>query len=188
MTNFKTPLAWHNLLHQPVRSGVRSGVMFAAVLMFMQLGFLEAVKASATVTYDILRFDICIRSRDYARLSDARFFDRARLHQALEVEGVTTATPLWIGMFSWCNPKTGEPRAILAGRSQRRRCFSRAPPARAGAPETESAAGDAGRYAHAREFGPSNDLRFGSADMEKQVEINDRKLSIAGHFHLRLRV
>src|SRR5438874_3523351 len=115
MTTFKTPLAWHNLLHQPVRSGVAVvGVTFAAVLMFMQLGFLEAVKASATVTYDILRFDICVRSRDYARLSDARSFDRARLHQALEVPGVASATPLSVGMFSWRNPKTGEPRAILA--------------------------------------------------------------------------
>ena len=50
----KTPLAWHNLWHQPVRSGVAViGVTFAAVLMFMQLGFLEAVKASATVIYDV---------------------------------------------------------------------------------------------------------------------------------------
>src|SRR5437667_11858568 len=96
-----TPLAWHNLLHQPVRSGVAVvGVTFAAVLMFMQLGFLEAVKASATVTYDILRFDICVRSRDYARLSDARSFDRARLHEALALRGVATVTPMWIGMFS----------------------------------------------------------------------------------------
>src|SRR5215831_16574319 len=115
MTSLKTPLAWHNLLHQPVRSGVALlGVMFAAVLMFMQLGFLEAVKASATVTYDILSFDICIRSRDYSRLTDARSFDRARLSQALEVPGVATATPLWVGVFSWRSPKTGEPRAILA--------------------------------------------------------------------------
>src|SRR4051794_12932343 len=111
----KIRLAWHNLLHQPVRSGVALlGVMFAAVLMFMQLGFLEAVKASATVTYHILHFDICLRSRDYARLSDARSFNRARLNEALGVRGVAAATPLLVGMFSWRNPKNGEPRAILA--------------------------------------------------------------------------
>lgn len=184
MTSFKTPLAWHNLLHQPVRSGVALlGVMFAAVLMFMQLGFLEAVKASATVTYDILRFDICIRSRDYARLSDARFFDRARLHQALEVEGVATATPLWIGVFSWRNPKTGEPRAILAlgvprgadvfrERSLQELVNRKLEWPRAMLVDTLTR----------REFGPFNDLHFGSDDIGQAVEVNNRKLSIAGIF------
>src|SRR6187402_1749737 len=77
------PLAWHNLWHQPVRSGVAIvGVTFAAVLMFMQLGFLEAVKASATVIYDVLDFDICLRSRDYDRFNDPRSFDRALLAES----------------------------------------------------------------------------------------------------------
>src|SRR5438046_3144287 len=111
----KTSLAWHNLWHQPVRSGVAIvGVTFAAVLMFMQLGFLEAVKASATVIYDVLEFDICLRSRDYDRFSDARSFDRSRLSQAHEGDGVLAATPLWVGVLSWRNPKSGEPRAVLA--------------------------------------------------------------------------
>src|SRR2546430_9343998 len=110
----RTPLAWHNLWHQPVRSGVAVvGVTFAAVLMFMQLGFLEAVKASATVIYDVLEFDICLRSRDYDRFSDARSFDRLRLSQAQEIEGVISAAPLGVGVLSWRNPHTGEPRAIL---------------------------------------------------------------------------
>src|SRR5436853_4498998 len=110
----KTSLAWHNLWHQPVRSGVAIvGVTFAAVLMFMQLGFLEAVKASATVIYDVLEFDICLRSRDYDRFSDARSFDRGRLSVAEGGSGVATASPLWVGVLSWRNPKSGEPRAIF---------------------------------------------------------------------------
>src|SRR3954468_14862557 len=110
----RTPLAWHNLWHQPVRSGVAVvGVTFAAVLMFMQLGFLEAVKASATVIYDVLDFDICLRSRDYDRFSDARSFDRGRLHEAQEVHGVASSVPFWVSVLSWRNPQTGEPRAIL---------------------------------------------------------------------------
>ena len=105
----RTPLAWHNLWHQPVRSGVAIvGVTFATVLMFMQLGFLEAVKASATVIYDVLDFDICLRSRDYDRFSDARSFDRGRLSEAQEVHGVETSVPFWVGVLSWRNPQTGE--------------------------------------------------------------------------------
>jgi putative ABC transport system permease protein len=184
MTNIKTPLAFHNLLHQPVRSGVALlGVMFAAVLMFMQLGFLEAVKASATVTYDILSFDICVRSRDYARLTDARTFDRARLHAALEVPGVATATPMWVGIFSWRNPKTGEPRAILA----------------LGVPDSAVVFRDRGLQERVdraldqpramlvdtltrREFGPLDGRGFGARDIGQPVEINDRSLKIAGVF------
>src|SRR2546423_12183270 len=94
----RTALAWHNLWHQPVRSGVAViGVTFAAVLMFMQLGFLEAVKASATVIYDILEFDICLRSRDYDHFSDARSFDRSRLSEAQAISGVAAAAPLYVG-------------------------------------------------------------------------------------------
>src|SRR4051812_7267861 len=81
--------------------------------MFMQLGFLEAVKASATVIYDVLDFDICLRSRDYDRFSDARSFNRSRLSEAQAVRGVESSTPFWVGVLSWRNPQTGEPRAIL---------------------------------------------------------------------------
>jgi putative ABC transport system permease protein len=178
----RTALAWHNLWHQPVRSGVAVvGVTFAAVLMFMQLGFLEAVKVSATVIYDVLDFDICLRSRDYDRLSDARSFDRARLSQAREVEGVQSATPLWVGVLSWRNPKTGEPRAILtlgipdgslvfkdrAIQQAAERCLAR--------PQTMIV------DTHTRrEFGPANGRQFGPQDIGQRVEINDRALEIAG--------
>jgi putative ABC transport system permease protein len=178
----KTALAWHNLWHQPLRTAVAVvGVTFAAVLMFMQLGFLEAVKASATVIYDVLEFDICLRSRDYDRFSDARSFDRARLSQARDVDGVESGTPLWVGVLSWRNPKTGEPRAILT----------------LGVPEGSKVFNDSS-IQHAlssnldrpqtmlldthtrREFGPANGREFGPADIGQRVEINNKLLEIAG--------
>lgn len=175
-------LAWHNLRHQPMRSGVAVvGVTFAAVLMFMQLGFLEAVKASATVIYDVLRFDICIRSSDYGRLSDARSFDRLRLATAKGVEGVAEAKPLWIGMFAWRNPESGEPRAILALGVPRAEAVFRD---RAIA---ELAAGGLGQprtllidQLTRREFGPASGASFSQADLGRAVEINDRRMEIAG--------
>jgi putative ABC transport system permease protein len=178
----RTPLAWHNLLHQPVRSGVAVvGVTFAAVLMFMQLGFLEAVKASATVIYDVLDFDICLRSRDYDRFSDARSFDRGRLNEAQEVAGVETSVPFWVGVLSWRNPQTGEPRAILAlGVPNDEKTFREA--------ALQVPVNYALDYPQAmlvdtltrREFGPANGRSFGSADIGRRVEINDKELSIAG--------
>ncbi|HMC10951.1 MAG TPA: FtsX-like permease family protein, partial [Pirellulaceae bacterium] len=178
----KTPLAWHNLWHQPVRSGVAViGVTFAAVLMFMQLGFLEAVKASATVIYDVLQFDICLRSRDYDRFSDARSFDRSRLSEAQEIEGVATVTPLWAGVLSWRNPHSGEPRAILS----------------LGVPDSAVTFKDRALQGVVdraldhpqamlvdtltrREFGPADRHAFGPADIGQRVEINNKQLEIAG--------
>ena len=178
----RTPLAWHNLWHQPVRSGVAIvGVTFAAVLMFMQLGFLEAVKASATVIYDVLRFDICLRSRDYDRFSDARSFDRSRLNEALAVPGVAAATPLWVGMFSWRNPISGEPRAILALGVPDSAIVFQQPPLQ----ELVDRALDHPQAMLVdtqtrREFGPAAGAAFGPADLGRQVEMNEKELQIAG--------
>jgi putative ABC transport system permease protein len=110
----KTQLAWYNLVHNKVRTGVATaGVVFAIVLMFMQLGFLEAVKVSATVTYDVLDFDICLRSKDYLHLADARTIPRQRLIQATGVSGVERAAPFTVASSAWRNPQNGEQRAIL---------------------------------------------------------------------------
>jgi putative ABC transport system permease protein len=179
-----TPLAWHNLLHNRVRTSVAvMGVTFAVVLMFMQLGFLEAVKASATMIYDVLDFDICIRSRDYDYFSDARTIPKIRLAQAEGVPGVATATPLWVGVFSWRNPYTGEPRAILAlGVTHAQSVFRDA--------EIQRAADDAllrpGNILidtkTRREFGPHDGIGFGPADHGQHVEVNGKEFLITGHF------
>lgn len=178
-----TPLAWHNLLHNKVRSGVAiAGVTFAIVLMFMQLGFLEAVKISATLVYDVLDFDICLRSRDYHRFTDARTFPLQRLNQAEGVPGVVSAAQLMVGVFSWRNPYNGEQRAVLA----------------MGVPTDEPVYRDETQQIiderldrpqsllvdtrTRREFGPRNGLRFGPEDHGVEVEINHRAMVIAGDF------
>ncbi len=177
-----TQLAWHNLWHQPVRSGVAViGVTFAAVLMFMQLGFLEAVKASATVIYDVLDFDICLRSRDYARFSDARSFDRGRLSDAQAVRGVAASVPLWVAVLSWRNPQSGEPRAILTlGVPTGENTFQQVELQRLvdrtlGQPQTMLV-----DTLTRREFGPANGHSFGTQDLGRRVEINEKQLEIAG--------
>ena len=60
----KTPLAWLNLTHQKKRTFVAvAGVGFAALLVFMQLGFYGAAESTATIIYDQLDFDILLLSR-----------------------------------------------------------------------------------------------------------------------------
>jgi putative ABC transport system permease protein len=149
--------------------------------MFMQLGFLEAVKASATVIYDVLDFDICLRSRDYDRFSDARSFDRSRLSQAREVEGVESATPLWVGVLSWRNPNTGEPRAILALGVPDSAVVFNGPSIQQAVEHVFDRPQTMLVDTHTRrEFGPVNGRDFGPEDIGQRVEINNKVVEIAG--------
>ncbi len=182
----RTRLALHNLLHNKIKTSVAvTGVAFAIVLMFMQLGFLEAVKASATVIYDVLDFDICIRSKDYLFLSEARTFPRARLTQASAINGVESVTPFWVTPGPWRNPKNGQRRAIL--------CFGVIP--------SSPAFRDADIQNRVRslikrsddllidtksrsEYGPSNGSEFGPQDVGVVVEVNGHKTRISGVYTL----
>jgi putative ABC transport system permease protein len=151
--------------------------------MFMQLGFLEAVKQSATMIYDVLDFDICVRSRDYGYFSDARTFPQTRLSQAEGLAGVERATPLWVGVFSWRSPTSGESRAILALGVPTDKPVFRDREIQA-AVHRDLARPDAVLIdtKSRREFGPKNGVRFGPADRGVRTEVNGKQFEIAGHF------
>lgn len=176
------PLAWHNLLHNRVRSGVAvAGVTFAVVLMFMQLGFLEAVKIAATLSCEVLDFDICLRSTDYHHFTDARLFPQLRLQQAKGVRGVKSVTPFMTAVFSWRNPENGEQRAVLAqGVEPLDSVYldeTQANLPRLAAPQTMLV-----DTVSRQDFGPADGRRFGAADVGRRVEVNGRALRIVGHY------
>ena len=76
----KTPLAWKNLIYNKVRTAVAlAGVGFAVILIFMQMGFLGAVRKTATQIYDALDFDLMLRSPAYLHLTEPRSFPRERV-------------------------------------------------------------------------------------------------------------
>ena len=177
-------LAWHNLVHNKVKTGVAiAGIVFAIVLMFMQLGFLEAVKASATLIYDELDFDICVRSKDYLNLADPRMFPRQRLSQAGAVPNVDRALPLSVASNAWRNPQSGHRLAILclgvppempifrSARIQHRvEKLLRHPDSLLIDTKTR------------REYGPRDGRQFGLLDHGARVEINDAAVYIAGDY------
>ena len=179
-----TQLAWQNLLHNKVKTGVAiAGVVFAIVLMFMQLGFLEAVKVSATLIYDELDFDICLRSKDYLNLADARTIPRQRLAQAKTVSGVEGAIPLTVASNAWRNPANGQRLAVLCmGVNPTDPVFS--------STEIQDRVRESLVHPNAilidrksrREYGPSNGVAFGAADVGKKVEINGTAVEIVGDY------
>src|SRR5436309_10154083 len=100
----KTPLAWLNLTHQKKRTLVAvSGVGFAALLVFMQLGFYGAARGTATIIYDQLDFDVILLSPQYIDVNRAGNFPAARVAQARALDGVADAAPLRVAFGGWRN-------------------------------------------------------------------------------------
>lgn len=99
---FPIPLVWYNLTHDLRQTAVAIvGVAFSAILMFMQLGFLGAVRTTATTILEKLDFDILLASPTYLYFYDTGSFPRIRLEQARSVAGVTGAIPLQLGFNTW---------------------------------------------------------------------------------------
>ena len=102
-------LAWSNLTHQKIRTGVSLvGVGFAVLLVFMQLGFLGAVFTTANLVYDQFDFDVVILSKEYVSLNESSSFLRTRLAQARAAHGVESAWPLTSTIGLWRDPHPSE--------------------------------------------------------------------------------
>ncbi len=94
-----------HLLHRTGRSLVAaSGVAFAVILLFMQLGFRGGVDRTATLLFDQLQFDLIIVSSEYEDLSRTAAFPRLRLAQAFAAEGVVDILPVSMGFAEWRMP------------------------------------------------------------------------------------
>ncbi|BAZ11332.1 putative DevC protein [Calothrix sp. NIES-4071] len=104
--NFEPPLAWSQLSHQKVRLAVAiTGVCFANILMFTQLGLLAMLTQGTTKLHESLGGDLVIISSFAQTLQFRINFPRAYLFQAAAVDGVASANPVYIGRANWVNPK-----------------------------------------------------------------------------------
>jgi len=105
----RTPLAWHNLLHERTRTVVAvAGVAFAVLLIFVQLGFFLAVRSTATMIYDALDFDLALVSSEYLDILRPGSFPRERLTAARGWAGVRQVRPLSVGIHGWRNPEDAD--------------------------------------------------------------------------------
>jgi putative ABC transport system permease protein len=110
----RTPLAWLNLLHERTRLAVAvSGVGFAVLLIFMNLGFRGALLATATNIYEQFNADLFLLSPQTLEISSSSSFPRTRLKQVAGIEGVEQAMPLYAEYLLWRNPITRVSRAMF---------------------------------------------------------------------------
>lgn len=110
----KIPLSWLQLTRDKTRLAVAlAGIAFADILMFMQLGFRDALYYSNVRFHSSLQGDIVlINSQSNAVLAMKRFSQR-RLYKALELPSVKSVHPIYLDYTTWKNPVTGRPRSIL---------------------------------------------------------------------------
>jgi len=110
----KTPLAWFQVTREKTRLLVAiAGIAFADILMFVQLGFKDALFDSAAVPYQTLQSDLFIVNPQFETLFSTKTFSRERLLQAAAVDDVESISWLYIAIAQWRNPTTRTSRSIL---------------------------------------------------------------------------
>jgi putative ABC transport system permease protein len=110
----KIPLAWFQLTRERVRLLVAiAGIAFADILIFVQLGFRDALVQSAIRLHEQLQADIVLVSPQSNALIDMATFSERRLYQVSGYTGVDSVSPLYLDFALWKNPVTRGARSIM---------------------------------------------------------------------------
>ncbi|MEN9230335.1 MAG: ABC transporter permease DevC [Thermostichus sp. DG02_5_bins_236] len=111
----KTPLAWMQLTRQKTRMAVAlSGIAFADMLMFVQMGLLDALFDSAARPHQSLQGDLVVVNPQFESLFYVKTFPRERIYQTLADPEVTAVRSLYVNSVQWRNPENLTSRGILA--------------------------------------------------------------------------
>jgi putative ABC transport system permease protein len=110
----KIPLAWLQLSREKMRLVVAlAGIGFADILMFMQLGFRDALFDSSITLHKNLQGDIFLISPQSTSTIAMKSFPSRRLYQTLGFDGVKSISQVYLGLGLWRNPETRRTRSIL---------------------------------------------------------------------------
>jgi putative ABC transport system permease protein len=111
---FAIPLAWLQLRRERIRLLVAlAGIGFAVILMFMQLGFRDALLESSVVMHRRLNTDVVLISPQSNALIAMDQISRRRLYQALGFAEVESISPLYLDFALWQNPDSRITRSIM---------------------------------------------------------------------------
>jgi putative ABC transport system permease protein len=113
----RLPLAWLQLTHEKLRlMAALAGIAFAVILMFVQLGLSAALFDAAVSLFSKMKADLFVVNRQYEYVIQAKTMPRERLSQTLAIEGVESATGIYLGVGSWKEPvKHQEAVLIVTG-------------------------------------------------------------------------
>jgi putative ABC transport system permease protein len=101
----RVPFPWRGLLHRRLRSALAvSGIGFAVLFMFLQLGFRSTVANTATAVASRLNGEILLLSPRFVDFRHPDGIPRERLYQALADPKVATVAPLYLRSTVWRTP------------------------------------------------------------------------------------
>ena len=179
---FAGRLAWRQLTHERAKLiAAVLGVLFACVLVFMQLGFRDSLMTSAASAPIKMRSDLFLLHRQSEALWRTVPFERTELLRARAHPGVAAVYPLYMGLGQFKNIETRTKRTLMVY---------------GGDPDAHLIASDrlvaltpylrlsdhvAFDEAARPEFGPVAQLLQQGRNV---TEINDRKITIAGMFRM----
>ena len=110
----RTPIAWLQLSHRPLRlAAALAGVGFANVLVFFQLGLSGGLYDSQKRPIQQFHGSLAVIPRRYTNFGEPAGFSRSRLLQVLGFQGVRGVSPLRLGKLQWLNPETQESTQAL---------------------------------------------------------------------------
>ena len=178
------PLGWLQLKAQKLRLiAAIMGITFAVILIFVQLEFREALFVSAVRYHTALDYDLAVLSPKTDFMVSSKQFPRSRLYQLPGIDGVESATAVYMRLVSWRNPvDPANARNILAiGFNPVEPGFERLLSA-----EQLEAIRLPDQVIFDRrgrdEYGPVRELL--DAGEPVSAEINDRRVSIAGMYEV----
>lgn len=112
--HFASRLAWRQLIHDRNKLFAATlGVVFATMLVFMQMGFRDALFDAAISAPNKMVGDIFIVHRQTEALWRTVPFERRELMRTLSHQDVAQVTPLYIGMTVWKNPVNHAKRTLM---------------------------------------------------------------------------
>jgi len=111
----KVPLGWRNATADldRLRRAI-TGIGFAAVLIFMQLGFLQAFLESALQFVRAFDGQLIVLSSTHYQIAQRESFQRRRLYQARSVSGVKSVSPILVELQQgrWKSPIDGKTHVL----------------------------------------------------------------------------
>ncbi len=110
----RTPLGLLQLKHDKARLiTALSGIAFADILIFLQLGFLNALFDGSVLLHRGLKADLVLMNPQGLNLTELSTFPRRRLYQAMDIPGIASAEALYINSVQWKNPQTRQQTSVL---------------------------------------------------------------------------
>ncbi len=109
----RIPLSWLQLKHEKMKLfAAVSGVMVSVVLMWMQLGLMKALFASAVVFHGSLDGELVVIHSQYEHLLHSKPFSSRLLYRLRGSPDVEEVFSIFLAPVEWKNPWNGEMRSM----------------------------------------------------------------------------